>query len=110
MELFTQTWDVSYPTISVAWRRDRARVTVFFDYPPDIRKAIYTTNAIESLHESLRKVLKKRGAVPTNEAILKVLYLGIQRIAKKWTMPIPEWKRALNQFAILLGERVPTKD
>lgn len=110
LEQFAQTWDPSYPTISGAWRRDWARLTVFFDYPPEIRKAIYTTNAIESLNFSLRKVLKKRGAFPTDEAILKVLYLGLQRIAKKWTMPIPEWKRALNQFAILLGERVPTKD
>ncbi len=110
LERFAQFWDTSYPTISAAWRRDWARLTVFFDYPPEIRKAIYTTNAIESLNYSLRKVLKKRGAFPTDEAILKVLHLGIQRIAKKSTMPIPEWKRALNQFAILLGERVPTKD
>ncbi len=110
LEKLAQTWDASYPTISAAWRRDWTRLTVFFDYPPEIRKAIYTTNAIESLNYSLRKVLKKRGAFPTDEAILKVLYLGIQRIAKKWTMPIPEWKRALNQFAILLGDRVPIRD
>ncbi len=110
LEQFAQTWDASYPTISVAWRRDWARLTVFFDYPAEIRKAIYTTNAIESLNYSLRKVLKKRGAFPTDEAILKVLYLGLQRITKKWTMPIPEWKRALNQFAMLLGDRVPTQD
>jgi transposase-like protein len=71
---------------------------------------IYTTNAIVSLNYLLRKVLKKRGAFPTDEAILKVLYLDMQRIAKKWTAPIPEWKRALNQFAVLLGDRVPTTD
>ncbi len=110
LEQFALTWDATYPTISTNWRRDWARLTVFFDYPPEIRKVIYTTNAIESLNFSLRKVLKKRGAFPTDEAILKVLYLGMQRIAKKWTMPIPEWKRALNQFAILLGDRVPTND
>jgi len=110
LEQFAQTWDAQYPTISTSWRRDWTRLTVFFDYPPAIRKVIYTTNAIESLNYSLRKVLKKRGAFPTDEAILKVLYLGMQRIAKKWTMPIPEWKRALNQFAILLGDRVPTRD
>ncbi len=110
LEQFAQTWDAHYPTISSSWRRDWTRLTVFFDYPPAIRKVIYTTNAIESLNYSLRKVLKKRGAFPTDEAILKVLYLGMQRIAKKWTMPIPEWKRALNQFAILLGDRVPTSD
>ncbi len=110
LEQFARTWDAHYPTISTNWRREWERLTVFFDYPPDIRKAIYTTNAIESLNYSLRKVLKKRGAFPTDEAILKVLYLGMQRIAKKWTVPIPDWKRALNQFAILLGDRVPTRE
>jgi transposase-like protein len=110
LEQFALTWDPHYPTISTNWRRDWARLTVFFDYPPEIRKVIYTTNAIESLNYSLRKVLKKRGAFPTDEAIVKVLHLGLQRIAKKWTAPIPDWKRALNQFAILLGDRVPTRD
>lgn len=110
LEQFAQAWDTKYPTISASWRRDWTRLTVFFDYPPEIRKVIYTTNAIESLNFSLRKVLKKRGAFPTDEAIVKVLYLGMQRIAKKWTVPIPEWKRALNQFAILLGDRVTTSD
>lgn len=110
LERLGATWDVTYPTISATWRRDWDRLTVFFDYPPEIRKVIYTTNAIESLNFSLRKVLKSRGAFPTDESILKVLYLGMQRIAKKWTMPIPDWKRALNQFAILLGDRVPTRN
>ena len=109
LEQVAQTWDAKYPTISTSWRRDGDRLTVFFDYPPEIRKVIYTTNAIESLNFSLRKILKKRGAFPTDEAILKVLYLGMQRIAKKWTVPIPEWKRALNHFAMLLGDRVPTR-
>jgi len=103
------TWDTTYPTISATWRRDWDRLTVFFNYPPAIRKVIYTTNAIESLNFSLRKVLKGRGVFPTDESILKVLYLGMQRIAKKWTMPTPDWKHALNQFAILLGDRVPTR-
>lgn len=109
LEQFATLWDGRYPTISAMWRRQWSRLTVFFDYPPEIRKAIYTTNAIESLNFSLRKVLKSRGAFPTDESILKVLYLGMQRIAKKWTMPIPHWTRALNQFAILLGDRVPTR-
>lgn len=105
---FTESGDAKYPTIAASWRRDWERLTVFFDYPPAIRKVIDTTNAIESVNYSLRKVLKSRGAFPTDEAMLKVLYLGMQRIAKKWTAPIPEWKRALKQFAILLGDRVPT--
>jgi len=109
LERLGQTWDDSSPTISASWRRDWSRLMVCFDYPPAIRKVIYTTNAIESLNFSFRKVLKSRGACPTDEAILKVLYLGMQRIAKKWTMPIPDWTRALNQFAILLGARVPTR-
>lgn len=108
LERLAHTWDAKYPTISATWRRDWSRLTVFFDYPSEIRKVIYTTNAIESLNFSLRKVLKGRGAFPTDESILKVLFLGMQRIAKKWTAPIPDWKRALNQFAILIGERVPT--
>lgn len=108
-ERLRMTWDAKYPTIRATWRRDWGRLTVFFDYPPAIRKVIYTTNAIESLNFSLRKVLKNRGAFPTDESILKVLYLGMQRIAKKWTAPIPDWKRALNQFAILLEDRVPTR-
>ena len=110
LERVALTWDAHYPTISTSWRRDWTRLTVFFDYPPAIRKVLYTTNAIESLNYSLRKTLKKRGAFPTDEAILKVLYLGLQRIAKNWTALIPEWKRALNQFAMIVGDRVPTSD
>jgi len=82
-------------------------LTVFFDYPPAIRRVVYTTNAIESLNYSLRKVLKGRSAFPNDESIIKVLYMGLQHVAKKWTQPIPEWKAALNQFVILFGERVP---
>ena len=103
---FGETWDAKYPAISQSWRADWTRLTVFFDDPPEIRKVLYTTNAIESLNFSLRKLLKTRGAFPNDEAILKVLYLGLQRIEKKWTMPIQDWKRALNHFVILLGDRV----
>ena len=103
---FADTWDAKYPAISQSWRADWTRLTVFFDYPPEIRKVLYTTNAIESLNFSLRKLLKTRGAFPNDEAILKVLYLGLQRIEKKWTMPIQDWKRALNHFVILFGNRV----
>lgn len=105
---FATTWDAKYPTISASWRRDWERLTVFFGYPPEIRTVIDPTNAIASLNDSLRKVLKSRGAFPTDESIVKVLFLGMQQITKKWTAPMPEWKRALNQFAVLLGDRVPT--
>ena len=73
----------------------------------DIRKAIYTTNAIGSLNMSLRKVTKNRGHFPSDEAMFKLLYLALRNIAKKWTMPIRDWKSALNQFGILFDERLP---
>jgi len=106
LERFAEQWDEKYPVIAQSWRADWTRLTVFFDYPPEIRKVIYTTNAIESLNASLRKLLKKRGAFPNDEAIVKVIYLGLKKVEKKWTMPIQDWKRALNHFAILFGDRV----
>jgi transposase-like protein len=108
LDKFSDTWDAKYPAISPSWRADWDRLTVFFDYSPEIRRAIYTTNAIESLNYSLRKILKNRGAFPNDDAIFKILYLAIKRAAKKWTMPIRNWKAALNQFVILFGDRVPS--
>jgi len=107
LDEFSRRWDERYPAISPSWRADWNRLTVFFDYPPEIRRVIYTTNAIESLNYTLRKVLKTRGAFPNGDSILKVLYLALNRIAKRWTMPIRNWKEALNQFVILFGDRVP---
>jgi putative transposase len=107
LEHFAERWDAKYPAISPSWLADWDRLTVLFDYPVAIRRVIYTTNAIESLNDSLRKVLKGRGAFPNDESIVKLLYMGLQHVAKKWTQPIREWKAALNQFVILFGERVP---
>jgi putative transposase len=107
LEQFAERWDAKYPAISPSWLMDWDRLTVQFDYPPAIRRAIYTTNAIESLNYSLRKVLKGRGVFPTDEAIVKLLYMGLQHVARKWTQPIADWKAALNQFVMLFGERVP---
>jgi putative transposase len=107
LDTFSDLWDAKYPAISPSWRADWHRLTVFFDYTPEIRKVIYTTNAIESLNFSLRKMLKNRGAFPNDDSIIKALYLAINRVAKKWTMPIRDWKAALNQFVILFGDRVP---
>lgn len=104
---FSERWDDHYPTISPSWRADWERLTVMFDYPPAIRKVIYTTNAIESLNYSMRKVLKNRGAFPNDESILKIFYLALNNVAKKWTMPIRDWKPALNQFVMIYGDRVP---
>ena len=107
LERFSEVWGAKYPAIYPSWKADWVRLTVFFDFPPDIRKVLYTTNAIESLSYSLRKVMKNRNAFPNDEAALKLMYLGIKNISKKWTMPIRNWKQALNQFVIMYGvERV----
>ncbi len=109
MELtaFEEKWDKTHPSIGQSWRRNWERITTFFSYPPEIRKVIYTTNAIESLNMSLRKVTKNRGSFPNDESLLKLLFLALNNIAKKWTMPIRDWKAALNCFSILFGDRMP---
>lgn len=107
LQAFAERWNDTYPTISRMWREHWDRLTTFFDYSPEIRKVMYTTNAIESLNRSLRKVLKTKGAFPNDEAILKLMYLALQNIAKKWTMPIQHWKAALNQLAIRFETRLP---
>lgn len=107
LEAFAEKWDGAYPTISQMWRRNWEHLIPFFAYPADIRKVIYTTNAIESLNMSLRKVIKTRGSFPTADAALKLLFLALEHIAKKWTMPVQDWKAALQRFSILLGDRVP---
>ena len=104
---FSVKWDAKYPLISKSWRNNWENLNVFFDYPDFIRKAIYTTNAIESLNSSLKKVTQKRSAFPNDEAIYKVLYLALTRASKKWSMPIRDWGAAINQFAIFFGDRVP---
>jgi transposase-like protein len=104
---FAQKWDNKYPMISKSWKSNWDKVIPFLGFPDDIRRVIYTTNAIESLNMTLRKVIKNRASFPTDEAVFKLLYLSLQRISKKWTMPIKEWGCALNQFAILYKERVP---
>lgn len=104
---FAETWDKQYPTISKSWMTHWQRISPFFAFPHEIRRAIYTTNAIESLNMTLRKVIKNHRAFPTDESALKVVYLAIHNIAKKWTMPIRDWKPALNRFAIEFGERFP---
>jgi putative transposase len=104
---FEAKWDKTHLAISQSWRRNWERITPFFAYPPEIRKVIYTTNAIESLNMSLRKVTKNRGSFPNDAAMFKLLYLALNNIAKKWTMPIRDWKAALNRFTILFEGRMP---
>ena len=108
LEEFAAAWDERYPLIAKSWRANWARLVPMFGYPPEIRRAVYTTNTIESLNMSLRKIIKTRASFPSDEAAFKLLYLALQNIQQKWTMPIPNWGRALNAFAILFEERMPT--
>lgn len=107
LEEFDQKWNGKYPTISKKWRDNWDRIIPFFDYPEDIRRVMYTTNAIESVNRSIRKVIKAKGAFPNDRAILKMLYLALNNASKKWTMPIRNWKAALNHFAIRFEGRLP---
>ena len=107
LEAFGKKWDSKYPMISQSWKSHWQHIIPFFDYPTDIRKAIYTTNAIESINRSLRKVIKTKGAFPTEASVMKIFYLALENIAKKWTMPIRCWKSAMNQFAIKFAGRMP---
>ena len=93
--------------ISQSWRRNWPRLIPFFDYPPEIRTVIYTTNAIESVNMSLRKLTKNRGSFLSDDALMKLFYLALRNISQKWTMPIRDWKAALNRFTIQFEERIP---
>jgi hypothetical protein len=106
LEELTLKWD-AYPSLSQVWQRNWDRITPFFHYPADIRKAIYTTNSVEALHRSLRKIIKTRGAFPNEESALKLLFLAIRQASKKWTMPVKNWSQALNYFTVLWPERMP---
>lgn len=103
---FESLWGEKFPRIAPSWRANWGRLSVFFDYPPEIRRVIYTTNAVESLNASLQKVLRQRKAFPNDEAILKVLYLALHNVARNWKRPVHNWKQALNQFSIRFGDRI----
>ena len=107
LDAFEEKWGEAYPSIGQSWRRNWPRVIPFFDYPPEIRKVIYTTNAIESVNMGLRKVTKNRGSFPSDDALLKLFYLALKNISAKWTMPIRDWKAALNRFTIQFEDRMP---
>ena len=104
---FEAKWDDDYLPIGQSWRRNWPRLTPFFDYTPEIRKVIYTTNAIESVNMSLRKLTKNRGSFPSDDALMKLFYLALRNISQKWTLPIRDWKAALNRFTIQFEERIP---
>lgn len=107
LEIFAEIWDEKYPTISRLWRKHWDHITPFFAFPEEIRKVIYTTNAIESMNRGLRKIIKNRGAFPSDDAVSKLLYLAIRNLSKRWTRPLVHWTAAINQFVIMYEERVP---
>ena len=106
---FAAKWDQKFPLIAKSWRTNWPRVIPFFAHPPEIRKIIYTTNAIESLNMSLRKVTKTRSSFPNDEAAAKLLYLALRNISRKWTVAIRDWAAALNRFAIIYEGRLPAE-
>lgn len=108
LDEFERKWGDKFPPIGQSWRRNWEQIIPFFAYPEAVRKVIYTTNAIESLNMSLRKIIKNRGHFPSDDAATKLLYLALRNAAKKWTMPPIFWKQAMNQFAILFQDRFPS--
>jgi putative transposase len=107
LEQFAAKWDQTHPTISQVWRRNWERITPFFAFPAEIRKVIYTTNAVESLNMSLRKIIKTRGSFPNEEAAVKLLYLALRNHSRKWTF-VQSWREALNRFQVLWPDRMPS--
>lgn len=107
LDNFAQEWDDKYPTISKTWRTHWSDIITLFDYPPPIRKAIYTTNAIESVNSVIRKFTRNRKIYPNPESALKLIYMAIGEASKRWTRPIRNWKSALNHFAIMFEDRMP---
>jgi putative transposase len=105
---FAQAWGGKYPTIVKQWRLKWSDIAAMFEFPPAIRRAIYTTNAIESVNSVIRKFTRNRKQYPNEESALKLVYMAIHEASKKWTLPIPKWKEALNHFAIIFENRLPT--
>lgn len=102
---FSEKWSTLYPNIEKSWRRNWANLITIFDYPDEIRKVFYTTNAIESLNSVIRKSIRNRKIFPNDQSALKIIYLAVMNASKKWTMPLRNWKPAMNRFAIEYGDR-----
>ncbi|NOX81985.1 MAG: hypothetical protein GXP06_03145 [Alphaproteobacteria bacterium] len=108
LEAFDEKWGDKFPAIAESWRRNWEQVIPFFAYPAEVGKIIYTTNAIESLNMSLRKIIKNRGHLPNDDAATKLLYLALRNTAKKWIFPPRIRKQTVNQFAVLFQDRFPS--
>ena len=104
--IFSEKWDKKYPAISRSWHKNWSNIITIFDYPDEIRKIIYTTNAIESLNSAIRKSINNRKFFPNDQSALKVVYLAIQKASQKWTMALHDWRAAINRFAIEFEGRV----
>ena len=104
---FGDKWDAKYPTISKQWHAKWPHIISMFDLPAPIRKATYTTNIIESVNSVIRKFTRNRKQYPSRESAMKLIFMAIHEASKKWSMPIPKWKEALNHFAILFEDRMP---
>ncbi len=107
LDTFEVAWGKSHPAVVAAWRRNWERVRPFFAFPNEVRRILYTTNAIESLNYQLRKIIKSKGHFPSNEAASKLLFLALRNAEKKWRMPPKAWKSAMNQFQIHFEGRLP---
>ena len=105
-EEFREKWDKKYPNIIKSWDKNWAELTTFFEYPQEIRKIIYTTNAVEGYHRMVRKFTKSKSIFPTDDSIRKVIYMSVKEISKKWTMPVRDWGLAYSQFAIFFEDRL----
>ena len=106
LERFAEIWDGQYSQIAKAWRNHWQNLNTLFNYPEDIRKVIYTTNAIESLNSVIRKAIEKRKTLPSDDSAKKMIYLAIKDASKKWTMPIQNWRQAMSRFIIEFEERL----
>ena len=107
LERFEKKWDRLYPSVSRSWRNNWTRVSPFFEFSPEIRRVIYTTNPIEALNRQMRKVTKTRGVFPTDAAAFKLLWMALDRASRKWTMPMKQWDLVVQQLGIHFGDRVP---
>jgi putative transposase len=105
---FGEKWDAKYPAIARSWNNHWANIVTLFAYPQEIRKVIYTTNAIESLNSVIRKAIKNRKIFPNDQSALKVVYLAVRKASEKWTMSIHDWRAAMNRFSIEFEGRVPS--
>ena len=104
-EEFREKWNKKYPNILKSWDKNWSELTTFFEYPQEIRKIIYTTNAVESYHRMVRKFTKSKAIFPTDDSIRKIIFMSVKEISKKWTMPVRDWGLAYSQLAIFFEDR-----